>query len=157
MKHGKLQVFLNKEFKCAVSEDEIFRIVEIAGAVERKIKGEIEINIIGDELMKSLNKKYRQKNRTTDVLSFAWEEDGVIKSKTLGQIYISMPQIKRQSKENKVKEKDEFRKILTHGLLHLSGYDHQTDEEYKKMSKMEDKITNKCHAELDSASLAERS
>jgi probable rRNA maturation factor len=135
-----IKIFLNKQVDSAVRESEILNIVKIARSIVKKITGEIEINIIGDELMKSLNKKYRKKNKTTDVLSFAWSEDGIIQSETLGQIYISLPQIKRQAKENRVKEKDEFNKILTHGLLHLAGYDHQTDMEEKKMRNIEKKI-----------------
>ncbi|MFA7653975.1 MAG: rRNA maturation RNase YbeY [Candidatus Magasanikbacteria bacterium] len=110
---------------------------------EKKILGEVEINIVGDEVIQILNKEYRGQDRVTDVLSFAWQEDKKISSKLLGQIFICYPQIKRQAKDYKVSVESEFYRMLIHGLLHLIGYDHQNKADALKMFKKQDRILKK--------------
>jgi probable rRNA maturation factor len=60
----------------------------------------------------------------------------------LGQIFIAYPQIKRQAKQYKISEKEEFVRMLVHGLLHLVGYDHNTIKDEKKMLNLQEKIVN---------------
>lgn len=105
-----------------------------------KISGELEINAVGDEKIKQLNKTYGGIGKVTDVLSFAWREDKVVKSGNnfLGQIYICYPQITRQAKKFKVPAKEEFARILIHGILHLLGYDHQEKKDAEKMFKLQE-------------------
>jgi probable rRNA maturation factor len=107
---------------------------------EKKIKGEVEITIVGDKEMTELNWLYRGKNYPTDVLSFAWQEDNKIKTKMLGQIYVCYPQIKRQAKDWGVKENEEMARMLIHGLLHLVGHDHHEKKQAKKMFKIQEGI-----------------
>jgi probable rRNA maturation factor len=78
-------------------------------------KKDVGLVFIGDAKMKELNKKYRGKNKTTDVLSF--EE--------LNEIFISLPQAKRQAKVLKTGLKPELTRLLTHGIVHLAGFDHE--------------------------------
>jgi len=106
----------------------------------KKAKGKVDIVVVGDQEMKKMNYEYRGKNKTTDVLSFAFQEYKKIKSEYLGQIFISYPQIKRQAKEYKVKEKKEFVLMLIHGLLHLTGFDHDSAKKEKKMFSLQEKI-----------------
>lgn len=144
---NKLKVEINNCVKKTVFSDlEIVSLAQKISGFEKKIKGDVEINIVGEKEIKSLNKKYRNKNKVTDVLSFAWQEDKKIKSNFLGQIYICLPQIKRQAKEYNVTIKEEFKRMLIHGLLHLVGYDHQIDKDEKKMFALQDKILS-CHCE----------
>lgn len=117
-------------------------VANAAEKFEKKVRGEVEVNIIGDKEMEGLNSHYRGKCRTTDVLSFAWTESvfGAGEKEELGQIFISYPQLKRQAKEQGVKDAEELARLLIHGLLHLVGYDHKEAEERKKMVFKEDKI-----------------
>uniref|UniRef100_A0A7C4Y9R6 Endoribonuclease YbeY n=1 Tax=candidate division WOR-3 bacterium TaxID=2052148 RepID=A0A7C4Y9R6_UNCW3 len=113
-------------------EDEI---IEIAKKVikKEKIKGEISITIVDDEYMKELNRNYKNKNRTTDVVSFYYKENE--KFKTIGgDIYISIEQASRQKKRNLLKE---LKLLVIHGLLHLAGYNDTTKKERKIMRKKE--------------------
>ena len=89
--------------------------------------------------IKKLNKKFRNKNKPTDILSFPLSHKTSIKKDTyLGDIIISFNYM------NKDKEKKFFKtvviKTFIHGFLHLLGFDHIKDKDYKKMTKEENKI-----------------
>ena len=103
---------------------------------------EISVVLVGDARIKSLNKKYRQKNRITDVLAF----DCGLQSGGQGEIIICLDQAKRQAKELKHSLKEELAILLVHGLLHLAGYDDemkkQRDEMIKKQSEILLKLKN---------------
>lgn len=115
-------------------------VVDLVAKKEKKVKGEVEVVIVGDSEIKRLNCECRGKDKVTDVLSFAWQEDAVVGSDMLGQIYISYPQIKRQAKTWQVTVKEEFSRMLVHGLLHLVGYDHSNEKDSKKMFDLQEKV-----------------
>lgn len=119
--------------KIPVSQKHLLKVIGVIAKKEKKIKGEVEINFIGDKKMTKLNGQYRGKNYPTDVLSFAWGEDNSFQSVFLGQIYICHQQIKRQAKEHKISYESELSRMLIHGLLHLVGHDHIKPGEAKKM------------------------
>ncbi len=85
-----------------------------------------DIIFIDDEEMHELNKKYRGIDRTTDVLSFALNDNKHIETEitSLGDIFISIPKMKSQAIEYGHSEKRELSFLALHGLLHLLGYDH---------------------------------
>ena len=98
----------------------------------------------GNKEIKFLNKKFRKKNKTTDVLSFPFYTKKELKKKLktasevyLGDIIININKVK--NKEIKKKFKLEFDQLWIHGLVHLFGYDHKKDKDYKKMQKLEKK------------------
>ena len=89
--------------------------------------------------IKKLNQKFRKKNKITDVLSFPSKI--LIKKYTyIGDIAISFEFINKRSNISNFKY--EFDKMWIHGLLHLLGYDHKKDKDYKKMYKKENLILN---------------
>ena len=95
--------------------------------------------------IKNLNKKFRKKNKTTDVLSFPFHKKKELKlilSKDkeiyLGDIIVNLDKIKSQ--KNLQNFKIEFDQLWVHGLIHLLGYDHKKDKEYSEMSKIEKKF-----------------
>ncbi len=93
------------------------------------LKGEFSVTFVNDAEMQKLNKKYTNRDSTTDVLSFYFDIPEV-----MGDVYISISQAKRQ------KEKDllsELKLLTIHGILHLAGYDDKTEEQKKKMRKKE--------------------
>lgn len=85
-----------------------------------------DIIFIDDEEMHKLNKEYRGIDRTTDVLSFALNDNKHIDTfiNSLGDIFISIPKMKSQAIEYGHSEKRELSFLALHGLLHLLGYDH---------------------------------
>ena len=95
--------------------------------------------------MKKLNKKFRKKNKSTDVLSFpsfSQKKLKVIKEKKiyLGDIAASYEIIKSRVRNDNFLQ--EFDKVWVHGLLHLAGYDHIKNQDYYKMIKIEKRILN---------------
>ena len=92
--------------------------------------------------IKKLNSKFRKKNKSTDVLSFPFYNKKNLKKKIknekeiyLGDIIINLNKIR--SKKNMKNFKLEFDKLWIHGLVHLFGYDHKKEKDYRKMSQVE--------------------
>jgi probable rRNA maturation factor len=92
--------------------------------------------------IKKLNSKFRKKNKSTDVLSFPFYNKKNLKKKIknekeiyLGDIIINLNKIR--SKKNIKNFKLEFDKLWIHGLVHLFGYDHEKEKDYRKMSQVE--------------------
>ncbi len=135
-----IEIEYNSNVKNKYLAKDLQKIADLVSKKEKKVKGSVEINMIGDKEMTELNFQYRGKKYPTDVLSFAWTEDTKIKSNLLGQIYICYPQIKRQAKECKIEEHEELARMLIHGLLHLVGHDHIKTEQAKKMFKIQEGI-----------------
>lgn len=78
--------------------------------------------------MKELNNLFRDRNVTTDVLSFPHKPDEFDPDKNnLGDIVISVEQAQKQATENGLTLENEIKQLILHGLLHLCGYDHETD------------------------------
>lgn len=91
---------------------------------------EVSIAFIDDEAMKGLNKKFRNKASTTDVLTFPADDSYNEPSATgrpLGDIVISVDQARKQAAEEKHSLPVEIRYLVVHGVLHALGYDHETD------------------------------
>lgn len=101
--------------------------------------------IINNDAIKKINKEYRNIDKETDVISFALEDDKIINDspiRVLGDIYISIDKAKQQSKEYKHSLKRELCFLMTHGFLHLLGYDHMKKEDEEVMFPLQEKILN---------------
>ncbi len=87
---------------------------------------ELSILLCGDEEIRELNRVYRNKDRPTDVLSFAQQEglDGHLQPKILGDVVISLPTALRQAERRGVALMEEVLFLLVHGVLHLLGHEH---------------------------------
>ena len=88
------------------------------------------IVFVSDRVMRDLNRRWRGKRGTTDVLSFpAGEAEVGVKEPgaSLGDVVISVEQAERQAAENGLALDEEIAQLILHGLLHLCGYDHETD------------------------------
>ena len=101
--------------------------------------------LTGSKEIRKLNKNFRKKNKTTDVLSFPFYNKREFKKKIkmnkeiyLGDIIVNLNKIK--NKENKNHFITEFNKLWIHGLTHLFGYDHKKDLDFLKMTKIEKKF-----------------
>lgn len=111
--------------------------LEKMGRLEEEIT-EVSIAFVDDEAMTDLNKKFRRKSKTTDVLTFPADDSYNEPSATgrpLGDIVISVDQARRQAADEKHSLATEVRYLVLHGLLHSLGYDHETDA--GEMNKLE--------------------
>ncbi|MFC2948387.1 rRNA maturation RNase YbeY [Virgibacillus sediminis] len=111
-------------------------------------EAEISVNFTGNEEIQELNRNYRQKDKPTDVISFALQEtvegepeisgdDGPL---ILGDIVISIDKAKEQAEEYGHSLERELGFLAVHGLLHLLGYDHMEKEDEKKMFSRQEEI-----------------
>lgn len=89
-----------------------------------------------DDFMRTLNRDYRKKDEATDVLSFAMGETIEDEGSTAfmaGDIVISIPTLRRNAKEFGVAVDEEMKRLIIHGILHLSGMDHEDNSPLQPM------------------------
>lgn len=105
--------------------------------MEKVSNAEFNIIFVDNSFIKELNKKYRNIDRETDVISFALEdekkEDSFLDNRMLGDIYISVDKAKSQAIEYGHSLKREISFLAVHGLLHLLGYDHMNKDDEEVM------------------------
>lgn len=94
---------------------------------ENRIDRDVSVVFLGDTAMRKLNKKYRGKDKATDILSFEGDDE------FLGELVIDLQQIKRQAPKYSTSSREELIFILVHGLYHLLGYDDRTAEGHREM------------------------
>jgi probable rRNA maturation factor len=102
----------------------------------RALAGAVTVAVVTDQRMRALNRQFRGVDASTDVLSFPAAEDG-----TLGDIAIARGVAARQAKAAGHTLATEFRVLALHGLLHLAGYDHETDD--GEMARVEARLRRK--------------
>lgn len=99
---------------------------------------ELGIMFVGDQRMRGLNRRYRGKDCTTDVLAFAMREAPNSSAGLLGDVVIAVPTAVRQAKQGQRSLEEELIVLLIHGILHLCGYDHERSEkEARRMHRRE--------------------
>jgi probable rRNA maturation factor len=112
---------------------------------------DVSLLLCGDPFMAGLNEKYRGKAGPTDVLSFEQGEtwvDGEAGTRFLaGDIVISLDAMKRNAAEFGVGEDEELRRLVVHGLLHLSGLDHATNDAAEPMLARQEALLAELSAE----------
>ncbi|MDQ3088749.1 MAG: rRNA maturation RNase YbeY [Acidobacteriota bacterium] len=102
----------------------------------------VVIAFVSDSKMRQLNAEFRGKDLTTDVLSFPFEADEFeTDQNTLGDVAISLEQAHRQAIENDLTFPTEIKQLILHGILHLCGYNHETDN--GEMNSLELKLRDK--------------
>ncbi len=102
----------------------------------------LNIVFIFDEEIKNLNKQYRKKDKTTDVLSFHYFDsfEDLKEDDIAWEIMISKEKVFSQAQEFWLKNEEEFYKLLIHSVLHILWYDHETKEEFEEMNFLENDI-----------------
>ena len=129
-----------------INQDFVKKVVEGVLKKEKK-EGNVSIAFIGPGRMKKLNKKYRRKNRITDILSFPELElsfekffkEKLKKTENLGEIVICLRAVKKSARQLNIPFETELKRVLIHGILHLLGYrDEKSEKEAKKMEEKEE-------------------
>lgn len=148
--------FMKKECDRDITED-ISTIVKTALEEKRIETDEVSISIsaVDIDTIHNINKEYRNVDRPTDVLSFPifsreeinnfqyLEKDKQVKELELGDIIICIDVLQEHAKEYETGILREMLYMITHGVCHLLGYDHEIEEEKKEMRALEEKILNK--------------
>lgn len=116
-----------------VNEEFLRKIVKIILVGENKNEKEIDLSVafVGQGRMRELNKKYRGKNKTTDILAFGQGQQLPFIPKSelnLGEAVICLREVKKNAKRFGTTFEKELARILIHGILHLLGYEHEKSE-----------------------------
>jgi probable rRNA maturation factor len=104
-----------------------------------KLRGQVTVLLTTDPTIRRLNRQFRRKNKATDVLSFPANAPGPMK--IAGDLAISIAIARRQAEERGHSLTTEIKVLMLHGLLHLAGYDHETDK--GEMARREQKLRAK--------------
>ena len=124
-----MSVELDDRATSGVAESEIDRVV--AAVLLAEAVGEVEVGVIivGESDMQDLNREHREQDSITDVLSFPIDDDESLPGvpRMLGDVAICLPVVLTQATEREVSAAAELTDLLIHGVLHLLGYDHETD------------------------------
>ena len=124
-----MSVELDDRAESGVSDSEIDRVV--AAVLLAEAIGEVEVGVIivGESDMQDLNREHREQDSATDVLSFPIDDDESLPGvpRMLGDVAICLPVLLAQATEREVSPEAELTDLLIHGVLHLLGYDHETD------------------------------
>jgi probable rRNA maturation factor len=148
----KADVFIaNKSWKKHIKVPNFYinkKLRKIAKKLNIFKKNNIRFTILlsGDRKIKELNKKFRKKDKTTDILSFPFHEKKVLNNflkKKKSQIYLGDIIINLNKLTSKIKNKNfllNFDKIWIHGLAHLLGYRHKSNRDFSIMTKLENRL-----------------
>lgn len=92
-----------------------------------RLRGQVSVLLTTDAAQRSLNRRFRGKNKPTDVLSFPADCNAPGAGKITGDLSISVPTARRQAIQQQHSLSTEIKVLILHGVLHLAGYDHETD------------------------------
>lgn len=114
---------------------------------------ELSVLLTGDDQIQELNRVYRKKNKPTDVLAFPQDDDGGEtprgEPRLLGDVVVSIPTARAQARTARRAAIDEVTMLLAHGLLHLLGWDHDTDRKERAMTRETDRLCVVASAKSD--------
>jgi probable rRNA maturation factor len=122
---------VNRQRKVRIDPERWRSFSEKALIAIRKESGDATIATIAfvsDRQIRELNRRFREIDKATDVLSFPAGDERSDETVHLGDIAISLERAGIQAKENQMTLEEEMAQLILHGLLHLCGYDHETDE-----------------------------
>lgn len=128
--------------------DDLLSLIEQVVTVGLKVlaiddEGEVSITLVDNAMIQELNRTYRGKDQPTDVLSFPQDDQDfgdLSIGRMLGDIVISLERANEQAVDYNHSFSREVGYLTAHGLLHLAGYDHQTQEDKALMRKKEEEI-----------------
>ncbi len=148
----RLVIRVDKDFQGRIDKRWLRRLVKEAMAAQG-VDTEVELSLLitDDATVRDLNRKYRGKDKTTDVLSFALEADegsnasvGFVmppgETVHLGEVIVSYPRAAEQAAERNRAVEDELALLVVHGVLHLLGYNHDKPAREREMRSLEQRV-----------------
>lgn len=121
----------SEDFKLDAPEDVVTSILEY-GEKKLNMNGNFSLSFVDSQEIQSLNRDYRSKDEVTDILTFS-QEDGeefpyFTDEKEYGDVFINLDRMKENAHEFSSSEREELLRLCLHGLLHLTGHDHATND-----------------------------
>ena len=142
---NKFEICNLTDFDISSYLKDIKRVLKYALKVEKVKNANFNVIFVDNDYIHKLNKKYRNVDRPTDVISFALEdnkEEELSNVRMLGDIYISIDKAREQALEYGHSLRRELSFLSVHGILHLLGYDHMEKEDEKIMFAKQEEILN---------------
>ncbi len=138
----RLQIF--KQTRMRVPRRKLTLLLEaiVNAEISRRNPGRVNLIFTTDGRIRKLNRQFRSVDRSTDVLSFRFD-DSAGPEDTFGEIYVSVPTAKRQARQCRTTLTDELLRLACHGMLHLFGYDHVKPAEVKTMEARENQFLSR--------------
>ena len=147
---NQLEIF-NQTNRDILELDKVREVLEYAIKKENLENVMFNVIIVDNHYIHELNKKYRNIDRETDVITFALEDEketvAPVGERILGDIYISIDKAISQAKEYGHSLLRELSFLAVHGFYHLLGYDHMTEEEEKVMFSKQEEVLHECKIE----------
>lgn len=138
----KLEVFNPSEFPLPFDEAEIHSALTEIEKNENVSYQAVEIVFVDESGIVDINKEHLKRDYITDIITFRYDEDSS-NQHIEGTLYCCAPRISEQSQELEASESNEFLRVMIHGLIHLIGYDDQTEEDKKRMTELENLYLDK--------------
>ena len=121
----------SEDFKLDAPEDVVTSILEY-GEKKLNMNGNFSLSFVDSQEIQSLNRDYRAKDEVTDILTFSQEDGEEFPSftdeKEYGDVFINLDRMKENAHEFSSSEREELLRLCLHGLLHLTGHNHATND-----------------------------
>ncbi len=131
-----MKLMIHKDCDLRLPRKALGELARLIGRAERKSsRTAINLIVTNDKRLRSLNRDYRNLDRSTDVLSFTYPP--LKRSDLIGEVYISAQRIRAQARQIGHSASAEALRLTCHGLLHVLGYDHKTPDQTKRMHQRE--------------------
>lgn len=130
-----IEIYDNENFIDENDKLIIKKMLDYIFATE-KLNGDLfcELTIVDESKIKEINKQYRNKDYVTDIISFSfWDSNESFKSPLIGEMFLCKQKVIDQAKEYNHSLKRELMFLISHGIYHLLGYDHQNEVDEKEM------------------------
>jgi probable rRNA maturation factor len=131
---------VNQNYPAPLTAAQIKKIVTLCQKAAPRLRRPLSIYIVSNAEIKKLNKRWRGKDKATDVLSFVWADTKTMPGEPVGELYVAPRHIKAQAKQWGVSFAEEFTRSFVHGMLHLGGFDHVTKPQAKRMFSIQERL-----------------
>lgn len=139
MSEPTLQSFNESSVNVPLDQPTAQKILSLIEVHEKVVYSFVELVYVDEEEIIRINNEHLDRDYVTDIISFRYDEESGGDQEIEGTLFCCAPRIKEQAQEFGETAEREFKRILIHGLLHLIGYDDQTEEEKRSMTELEDK------------------
>lgn len=139
-----IQIFNTSGIEIPINESDAIFILEQIQTQQNSQFQEVEVVYVDEAEITRINKEYLDHDYVTDIITFRLD-DGVDNAAIEGTIYCCAQRISEQASEFNQTVKDEFLRVMIHGLIHLLGFNDQTEEEKKEMTRLEDHFLKMYH------------
>ena len=129
--------FFNEDIEFPkINNDKVINWIELIISNNGKEKGDITFIFCSDNYLIEINREYLNHDYNTDIITFNYNEENMVS----GDIFISLETVTNNAKDYKVSFENELHRVIIHGVLHLIGFDDQTDEQQEEMTKKEEEF-----------------